>query len=242
MDQMAAFWEACQACDHQEGSFFVQDSTDALNMLLEAEKRLSVQIKQSVDSAVEWCKLAGACVQGMKAWELADRGESAAEFKGKREMFEMLRKLHRKVRTAVQPNTGMVITGMPVGEHSNNTDENVEHLLMVLARTNEECTLESLKYVAGVRQVNEEVLEELVKGMGVMRQDMEETGSCLSKFVEEVREAARLYEGSMGLLGGVSEDDTKETEEEEEDVAKHSEARNALTKLVDLHRMVDALL
>ena len=247
MDQMRGFWEACKLVDGdaQGGSLVLLDSTEALHRLLTVEQRLSLQIRQAVDSAMEWCRLANACVQGMKAWELADRGESMVEFKGKREMFEMLRKLHGKVQTAVQVvSPGMVVvTGMPVSRQEDG-DENIEHLLMVLARTNEEYALEALKYVGAATKVDGAVLEELVTGMGMMRQGLEETGNCLQKLVDEVRDAARIYEASAELLGGLngSDDDDEKMESEGKVSLERKGEKHVLRRLVDLYKMVDALL
>ena len=255
MRQIGSFWEACKARDQgsEGGRLVLEDSREALETLLATETRLQGQLQSAVRSVVEWCRLANACVQGMQAWELADRGESIIEMKGKREMFNMLRKLHQRVSTAVSmPGSNMVATGMPVSEQSADEDENIEHLMLVLARTNVEYTQEALKYVGAISSVDATVLEQLTQGMDMMRQGMEETGSCLQRLAEEVREAARLYEASAELLGGVGEDAISfEWEREGPGMEQTGEGKGragsvaaggALRGLVDLHRIVDALL
>jgi hypothetical protein len=252
MDQIQGFWASCAVLVNSGrevggGDLVLQDSRAALETLLAVERRLQDQAKTAVASVADWCRLANACVQGMQVLELADRGESMDEMKGKLEMFHMLRKLHRRVATAASISlpdmSSTLVTGMPVGSSLSSLpsgETRTEHMLLMMAASNlvhtelllEDCngTLDGL--LANTR-------------MGVMRVSMVQTGQCMRALAEEIRDAARLYEASVELLGGVGEGGDAGGLVVDSGVAEgvvHHDARGALTRLVDLHRMVDALL
>lgn len=207
------------------------DSKDALSTLLVLEERLCKHLAATLRAIEEWCQLAGMCIKSMEALEIGDMGEpNNEEMKAKMQVYRALQKVHSGTMhaSAVLPSatTGhlpttdatIIMLGMPfssAGEEDgymgddgsscsdgNYDDKDDKHLLIKLAVTNVAHTRAAIQYVqlqgTGVVQ-----LENLLHGLDVMHQWMVETGRCLDRVVQAMREAAKLYEDTWEFLGDV---------------------------------------